>query len=127
MFEYLTGCDREMVDELNALVTATLKKSKPSKPAHVCRDMALCFHDGQRIRHHKTLSSPWIATYNAETNTLLYEGTHYPSLSKFALEHIRTEVPERPSVDGWLVCEVEIAPDMWISTKALQPINVLEV
>lgn len=130
MFEYLITNttppeDRKRIETLNSLVAAALKKSNPTKPKDVCRDMSLCFNDGQRIRHHRSLAKAWVATYQKATNTLLYNNKHYTSLSKFALDHIRTEVPDRASVDGWLVCEVEVSPDNWVSTKSLQPMNVL--
>jgi hypothetical protein len=120
---------KSRVEALNAILAAVNSKHNPKPFIQGCRDMSLCFHDGQRIRHKRSLPEPWIATYQKATNTILYKGTSYTSLSKFALEHIRTENANRSSVDGWIVCEVEEAPgsDKWISTYRLPARNVIAI
>jgi len=126
---------KSRVEALNAILMTSMKSQKrsshktPTQGVCSCRDMSLCFADGQRIRHQKSLPEPWIATYQKATNTILYKGISYTSLSKFALEHIRIYNVNRPSVDGWIVCEVEEAPgsDKWISTYRLPARNVIAI
>lgn len=130
---------RNRIEEFNAMIIEAIQQHTVTKPDTVktrqpkpntvktkqkgSRTMSLCFHDGQRIRHQKSLPDAWIGVYNKETDTIVYKDKHYTSLSRFVLEHYWTKNPSKPSVDGWHMAEAEMPDGTWISTKHLPEIN----
>ena len=103
---------------VNAACANTIKAKKQTAEKG-CRVMSLCLHDGQRIRHKRSLPTAWIATYKKATNTILYKDTHYFSLGQFAQAHYNAEKPSRTTVSGWLECECATELEKWISTSNL--------
>jgi hypothetical protein len=112
---YLANCKKlnSLIEELN------LGKRTYKKVTDGCRNMILCFKDGQRIRHKKSLSTEWIGNFHKETGTIIYNGKAYTSLGQFALLHYKTEDPTRTTVYGWKECETEVEPGKWISKYKL--------
>jgi hypothetical protein len=87
--------------------------------AKKCRDMAKCFTHGQRIRH--TVGDKIrVGTYDSSKDAIIYNGTPYNTLTKFATAHVLAEYnPNRASSrDGWKHCECEVK-GKWISTYNL--------
>jgi hypothetical protein len=83
-----------------------------------CRNMAECFVNGQQIRHVVGLSN-WTGIFDSANRTILHNGTHYKSLSGFALAHYNHISPGRRStVNGWSECEHEVA-GAWVSTHKI--------
>lgn len=84
----------------------------------VCRDMAKCFTNGQRIRHTITGFSSRIGTYNSSINKIEYNGENY-TLNKFVVSHYKADRPDRgPSSNAWKRCKCEVG-GQWISTYNL--------
>jgi len=86
-----------------------------------CRDMKLCFYDGQKIRHItcKTSDQPhiWEGVYDAGRNEIIRDDKRY-SLNKFAVHHLKDQraVLNRKTftVNAWCECECE-TNGIWIS------------
>ena len=118
--KYLENCK-----VLNVLIEKLqIGKREYKRVTDGCRNMVLCFNDGQRIRHKKSVSTEWIGIFNKSTGTITYKGNNYTSLGQFALAHHKTENPSRTTVYGWGECECEINGS-WVSTYVLPelPIN----
>lgn len=100
-------------------------QSTISKSLVKCRDMSVCFTNGQRIRHTIGINKTWIGVYDSLKNGIMYDTKFYKSLSGFAEMHYSIERPDRvKSANGWTDCECEINGE-WISTDNLSPINEL--
>ena len=73
-----------------------------------CRNMRLCFHDKQLIRH--TCAGTdfiWVGVYNKQTNRIVHNSVSYKTPSGFAQAHYRIKRPERISnANGWKQCEM---------------------
>ena len=85
-----------------------------------CRDMAICFTHGQRIRHTIGINMIWIGTYDSSKNGIICDGKYYYSLSEMAKAHNKVERPHRltNTANGWKECECEVG-GKWISTYSL--------
>ena len=89
------------------------------KPSGVngCRNMAICFKNGQRINHTIGITKIWIGTYDSSNNKIVCDGISYDSLSCFALTHRRI-YKVRKTANGWAECKCEV-DGKWISTVDL--------
>lgn len=116
--QYLANCKalHTLIDNLH------IGKREYKKVTDACRNMALCFKDGQRIRHKKSLSTEWVGVFNKSTGTISCKGNNYTSLGQFALAHHKTENPSRTTVYGWGECECEINGE-WVSTCKLPELS----
>lgn len=83
-----------------------------------CRDMMLCFTDGQRIRSKRAKTEDWIGIFQKASGTISCKGITYNSLGQFALAYCKTVTPDRTTVYGWAECECEI-DGKWVSTFKL--------
>ena len=91
--------------------------------------MAEFFTQGQGIRHRvscpdmvaKGQEPIWTGSYDAGTDSILYEGTAYPSLSSFAESHYKVTRPDRRNhkCSGWDECEYQEGTD-WLRCKTLR-------
>jgi superfamily II DNA or RNA helicase len=97
------------------------KKTKKSKTTinkvKGCRDMRLCFVDGQKIRH--TIETDvWEASYNKMKNKVVHNDKMY-SLNGFTSTHYKIVRPNRTfSNNAWKEC-MYIVNDTWISTHCV--------
>ena len=93
-----------------------------NSPVVKCRDMSICFTNGQRIRHTIGINKTWIGTYDSSNNGIMYNGKMYQGrspLNQFAKSHYETERNDRVSnVNAWSECECEVN-EKWISTYNL--------
>jgi hypothetical protein len=89
----------------------------------LCRDMSLCFADGQRIRHNSGNDNYWFGIYNSSKNGIIHNNRFYKSLSGFAETHYSIDRPDRvKSANGWRECECEIN-GKWVYTYNLKSIT----
>ena len=73
---------------------------------NLCRNMKLCFHEGQQIKH-KIDNNIIIATYNYNNNNIIYKNEIFISLSGFCKYHYKIKKPDRTSnTNGWKECEI---------------------
>ena len=94
---------------------STISKS----PVLGCRNMKICFTNGQRIRHTIGINKTWIGVYDSLKNKILYDTKFYNSLSGFAEMHYSIDRTDRvKSANGWKECECEVN-GKWISTYNL--------
>ena len=90
-----------------------------NSPVVKCRDMSICFTNGQRIRHTIGINKTWIGIYDSSKNGIIYDTNFYKSLSGFAEMHYSIDRTDRvKSANGWKECECEIN-GKWISTYNL--------
>ena len=90
-----------------------------NSPVVKCRDMSICFTNGQRIRHTIGINKTWIGIYDSSKNGIIYDKNFYKSLSGFAAMHYSIDRKDRvKSANGWKECECEIN-GKWISTYNL--------
>ena len=88
-----------------------------------CRDISLCFTNGQRIRHNIGINKIWIGIYDSSKNGIIYNDKFYKSLSGFAETHYSIDRKDRvKSANGWKECECEIN-EKWVSTYNLKSIT----
>jgi hypothetical protein len=86
-------------------------------PTKGCRIMSKCFTDKQAIRH-ITRGDIWEGVYDRKADSILYEGTSYGSLCKFANAHNRIFNPDRTCNGAWDKCQCFV-DGQWISTYNL--------
>lgn len=102
-------CEIDDLSDINS-ISSSISDNIKEIP---CRNMRLCFTDGQKIRHSAGLSilgipKIWIGIYNAKKNVITYEGRIYKSMSSFSSDHYTKERPDRSnSSNGWAECEYE--------------------
>lgn len=93
-----------------------------NSPVVKCRDMRICFTNGQRIRHTIGINKTWIGIYDSSKNGIMYNEKIYQGrspLNQFAKSHYETERNDRvSSVNAWSECECEVN-GKWISTYNL--------
>ena len=97
------------------------KKIRGSK--QMCRETALCFTDGQKIKHTiKSVGKTQIGIYNAKKNLIEYNGAAL-TMNMFVKNHYKKERPDRDaSANAWLECMCEI-DGKWVSTYNLPENN----
>lgn len=73
-----------------------------------CRNMYLCFHDKQPIRHTCTgTNSIWEGVYDKNTNCIVHNSVSYKTPSGFAKAHYKKTRTDRESnANGWKQCEM---------------------
>lgn len=102
-------CENDYLSDINS-ISSSISDNIKENP---CRNMRLCFTDGQKIRHSAGLSilgipKIWIGIYNAKKNVITYDGRIYKSMSSFSSDHYTKERPDRSnSSNGWAECEYE--------------------
>jgi hypothetical protein len=114
------------INQFNELLADNIDKRTRSTFKAGCRNMYLCFKDGQQIRH-RLAGDVWIGTYKKSSNTIHCEdnGKVYDKLHSFALAHLNAERPDRATktINAWRECETEVEPDKWISTFMLPELS----
>lgn len=93
-----------------------------------CRDLTVCFTNGQLIKH--TINMPngtphtWFGVYSRDENEIVCNGVRYKGrsspLNKFAKTHYEIARPDRVSnVNAWKECEYQGYDGNWESTYNL--------
>lgn len=92
-----------------------------------CRDMRICFTNGQRIRHIIGINKIWIGVYDLLNNEIVCNGQIYQGrspLNQFAKSHYQVERNDRTFLcNAWSECECEV-DGKWVSTFNLPIIEL---
>ena len=103
------------------LVSDLPSNKKQRGPAPGCRNMAMQFKHGQRIRHHiNMVDKSWIGKYDSTKNYIVRSnGETYTSPSNFATEHTKVDHSTvDPHSNGWKECQYEVN-GTWVSMHKL--------
>ena len=85
------------------------------------KDMKKFFTHGQRIRHRIGINKIWTGAYDSSRNGIVCDDIFYDSISPFAKNHNKVELPHRLSntANGWRECECEV-DGKWVSADSLR-------
>ena len=88
-----------------------------------CRNMSLCFTNGQQIRHKIGINKIWVGVYDSSKNQIIHNNKFYKTPSGFAENHYSIDRPDRiNAANGWKECECEVNGE-WISIYNLKSIT----
>lgn len=106
---------KNILNEINGTKKKSTKK--------YIRIMNKVFYDKQQIKHTIGYDNEWIASYDKQTNKIIYNGTIFNSLNKFTQAHYEKIKPYRNKKNNaWLECTCYKNGE-WISTYDLPEIN----